>query len=103
MKKTLTLLLLSVVLVLPLALHAQTIIPQPDSISRSSGFFVLSKDTRIYTNLTGKEAQQLRNYVTETMQLHRFGPLKAGKSTVKNSIHLLVIRIKDLSVTQEQS
>lgn len=103
MKKTLTLLLLSVVLVLPLALHAQTIIPQPDSISRSSGFFVLSKDTRIYTDLTGKEAQQLRNYVTETMQLHRFGPLKAGKSTVKNSIHLLVIRIKDLSVTQEQS
>ncbi len=74
-------------------LSAQSVIPVPLRIERGAGIFLLSGDTRLYTNLKGEEATLLMNYL-ETLPV-RFK--KGKKKDTKNVLSLTVENISQVS------
>lgn len=88
-------------------LKAQSVIPIPLSMEQGTGSFLLSENTKLYTNLKGEEAKLIESYL-KTLPIHF---QKGKKNDKKNIISLLVIKEKmqasssesyTLSVTPER-
>lgn len=86
---------------------AQSVIPVPLKMEQGTGSFLLTENTKLYTNLHGREAKLLKNYL-QALPVH----MKKGKKKDKTNVLSLLITAKNaqlpsaesytLSVTPEQ-
>ena len=50
------------------SLHSQTLIPLPKNHTVTEGYFQLSKNTKVFTNLSNQEEKRLRKFVTTILK-----------------------------------
>lgn len=79
------------------SVDAQSIIPVPLKMEQGSGAFLLSKETKLYTNLKGEERKRLMDYL-ESLPVQ----MKAEKKSPKNGISLLITK-PNAGLTSEES
>lgn len=79
------------------SVDAQSIIPVPLKMEQGSGAFLLSKETKLYTNLKGEERKRLMDYL-ESLPVQ----MKAEKKSSKNGISLLITK-PNAGLTSEES
>ncbi|MCD8182767.1 MAG: family 20 glycosylhydrolase [Bacteroides sp.] len=68
-------------------LAAQSVIPVPLKVEQGNGAFLLSRDTKLYTNLKGKEKKALNNYLSTLPSPFNAG-INGKRSTRENVIIL---------------
>lgn len=66
---------------------AQNVIPVPLKVEKASGVFQLSKETKVYTNLKGKEKTILNDYLTTLPAPFNVG--LNGKKSTRNNVIIL--------------
>ena len=92
------LLLVAVLLIGRSKVSAQSVIPVPLKVERESGVFCISQETKLYTNLKGKEKQALDDYLITLP-----APFNAGINGKKNVRENVIILQKMESAGRRQS
>lgn len=77
---------------------AQTIIPLPLKMEQGSGTFILSSETKLYTNLKGEEKKLLMGYLKAFPVA-----LKNGQKSTPNNLLSLLIVPSDAQLTSPES
>lgn len=77
---------------------AQSIIPIPLKVEQGSGVFVLSNETKLYTNLKGSEKKLMAEYL-KTLPVQ----MKSAKKTAKDDLLSLLIAAPNAQLTSPES
>lgn len=77
---------------------AQSIIPIPLKVEQGSGVFVLSNETKLYTNLKGSEKKLMAEYL-KTLPVQ----MKSAKKTAKDDLLSLLITAPNAQLTSPES
>lgn len=75
----------------PLSLKAQSIIPQPQSMTLKNGQFIINENTSLYMNMKGKDKRMMRRYLATLP----YKLISGGEKTKTNTIKLLLTPEKD--------
>lgn len=78
---------------------AQSVIPAPLKMKQGTGSFLLTGNTKLYTNVKGEEALQLENCLTTALQTQ----LQKGKKKDKENVILLLITDADGGTEKDSS